>query len=334
MRPGGARRTASHRPTAADAIGANALQTKALSAPWFPVPPPLPDERCASASLELRYEDIAQDGRALLESLPHSLGEVVWRQRLATQPQNRALLRMGVIPILTRLVIDAGDDPIPINQPIQASGCYDLAHDVDAQGEVERLLLDIWVDVHGVRGRTNFPSADGDGARVPVGRVFAEHVFTRPWGPPEERKVKRFELEGMPPVPERRRAFRPLPRSAELPPGATLLDEAPVLDASPIVFGLVHTDSNQHVNSLVYLRLFEEALVRRVVAHGERADVLARWIEIGYRKPCFAGDRVRVRLQLYRRDGELGAIGAFVPEDDPETTRPYAYVAMGARRQR
>lgn len=305
-----------------------------MSAPWFPAPPSLPESQHADGELDLRYEDLAQCGRPLLESLPHALGETVWRQRLAEKPENQALLRMGVIPILTRLVVDAGDAPIPVNKPVEAKGSYDLAHVLDGRGDVERLLLDIWIDLRGERGRTNFPPDDRDGERVAIGRVFAEHVFTRPWGPPEERKVKRLEVEGLPAVPERRREFRPLPQSAELPAGATLLDADPVLDPCPIVFGLVHTDSNQHVNSLVYLRLFEEALVRRSHALGKGADLLGRWIEIGYRKPCFAGDRARVRLQLFERDGEIGAIGAFVPEDAPHTDKPYAYVAMGARRQR
>lgn len=309
-----------------------------LSAPWFPTPPEVPADQRASGAMDLRYEDLAQDGRAMLESLPHAIGEVVWRQRLARQQHNQAMIQQGIIPILTRLVVEASDESLPITHPIDAAGLFDLAHAVDASGDVERLLLDIWIEIHGVRGRTNFPPQAGDGARVSVGRVFAEHVFTRPWGPPEERKVKRLPIEGLPEVPPRRRAFRPLPESAALPIGATLLDEQPVLDASPIVFGLVHTDANQHVNSLVYLRLFEEALVRRAAAHRLPADVLARWIEIGYRKPCFAGDRVRVRLQLYTRPTdlgeEIGAVGAFVPEDDPTTDRPYAWLSMGARRAR
>jgi len=298
-----------------------------VSAPWYPNLPELPSEQCASAKLELRYEDVAQDGRAILSALPHAIGEVVWRNRLATHESTRAAMKTGIIPILTRFVIDAGEDPIPVTRPVSASGGFELSHDVDESGEVERIFLDIHVDVRGQRGRTHMPHGEGDGAEVSVGRVFAEHIFTRPWGAPEQRKVKRLEVEGYPQVPPRRRKFRPLHEAAALPPGATLLDKEPVLDPTPIVFGLMHTDSNQHVNSLVYLQLFEEALVRRHAGKG----VLARWVEIGYRKPCFAGDRVRVRLQSFTRDGEVGAIGAFVPESDPLTTKPYAYVSMGAR---
>lgn len=298
-----------------------------MPAPWFPDVPELPSEQRASASLELRYEDVAQDGRVVVSALPQAIGAVVWRNRLAHHEGSRGLLKQGIVPILTRLVIDAGDEPIPVTHPVEASGGFDLAHEANDSGDVERLFLDIYVDVQGKRGRTHLPPGEGDGVDVSVGRVFAEHIFTRPWGPPDARKVKRLEVEGFPPVPEHRRAFRPLERIAVVPEGATLLDLEPVLDASPIVFGVLHTDSNQHVNSLVYLRLFEEALVRR----HEKNTALARWVEIGYRKPCFAGDRVRVRLQAFTRGDEIGAIGAFVPADDPFTNKPYAYVAMGAR---
>jgi len=298
-----------------------------VPAPWFPEVPELPEQQRASASMELRYEDVLQDGRTSLIALPHAVGEVVWRNRLAHHEAMHSSLKQGVIPILTRLVIEAGDEPIPATRPVQASGGFDLAHDANESGDVERLFLDIFIEVKGKRGRTHLPHGEGDGVDVSVGRVFAEHIFTRPWGPPEGRKVKRLEVEGIPPVPERRRTFRPLDRVATLPADATLLDAEPLLDPTPIVFGMMHTDSNQHVNSLVYLRMFEEALVRRHAGN----NALARWVEIGYRKPCFTGDRVRVRLQGFTRGDEVGAIGAFVPESDPHTTKPYAYVAMGAR---
>lgn len=299
------------------------LNNRALPAPWFPQSTKLPEAQRAAAAIEPRYEDVAQDGRVTLSALPHAIGEVVWRGRLAAHPGNRALLAAGIVPILTRMVVDASDEPVPVTRPMDASGGYDLACAVDAAGEVDRIFLDITVDVRGKRGRTHLPR--GDGAEVHVGRVFAEHIFTRPWGPPEARKVRSLDdAEGYPRVPERRRVFRELSAAARLPPGATLLDDAPVLDPSPILFGLMHTDSNQHVNSLVYLRLFEEALARR----HDAPHKLARWVEIGYRKPCFAGDRVRIALQAFTHGDEVGAFGAFVPEG---SGKPYAYVTMGAR---
>lgn len=287
-----------------------------MRAPWFPSVPELPDTHRASASMEPRYEDIAQDGRVNLLGFPHALGDVVWRKLMAGHPGNRALLEQGVVPILTRLIIEATEEPTSVTRPMSATGGYELATDG------ERIFLDMFVDVRGKRGRTY--ERGGDGAEVALGRVFAEHIYTRPWGPPETRKVRELDAEGYPRVPDRRRAFRPLEDVASLPPDATLLDAAPVFDPCPIVFGMIHTDSNQHVNSLVYLRLFEEALVRR---HGA-GKALARWLEVGYRKPCFAGERVRIQLQAFTRGDELGAFGAFVPED---SGKPYCYLAMGAR---
>ena len=270
-----------------------------MSIPWFSPPPPLPDARWTACAIEPRYEDVAQDGRALLEALPHTLGEVAWRPLLTQQAEHRALLQHGIVPILTRLVIDAGDEPVPVTRALEARGAFDLAHATDDAGAVERLLLDLWAEVHGARGRTHQPAGEGDGARVLVGRVFAEHVFTRPWGPPEHRKVTRFDVEGLAPVPARRRAFRPLHACAALPPDATWIDSSATLDPCPIVFGLLHTDSNQHVNSLVYPRLFAEAALRRLAERERPRRVLVRALDIAYRKPSFAGERVRIHTRLF-----------------------------------
>ena len=173
------------------------------------------------------------------------------------------------------------------------------------------------------RGRTNLPPPERAGEVVPVGRVFAEHVFTRPFAPPESRKVR--DLEGS--VPPNRWSSRPLSAAAVLPTGAKALGEPWISD--PFVFGLAHTDSNQHVNSLVYLSLFEEAVVCRLAEVGRSPVVLARWIEIGYRKPCFAGDRVSMRFTLAEVDGGIGAFGVFVPTNDPLTDKPHAWIGMG-----
>jgi hypothetical protein len=297
-----------------------------VPAPWFPELPAFAPR--VRGTTRLRYEDVAQDGRVAPAALSHAIGDIVWRETLAHDPVVMGSVRSGVLPILTRLVIETGDEPVPVHRPLEGEGLFQLAHDVDENGAVDRLFLHVWATLQGARGRTNFPAGPGDGEPVAVGRVFAEHVFTRPFAAPADRKVKALDGLG---VPEARVTFRPLPRAADLPPGARLLDEVPVVDEAPVVFGLAHTDSNQHVNSLVYLRLFEEAFLRRLSARGVRASVLLRWLEIGYRKPCFAGDRVRVRLSLWERGGEVGAVGAIVPEHERDTDRPYAWLAAGGR---
>ncbi|MBS0658929.1 MAG: hypothetical protein JSR82_11880 [Verrucomicrobia bacterium] len=282
----------------------------------------MPAEDRATAPLSLRYEDVAQDGRVRLEALPPGLGEAIWRAIVEKRFDAKAMLATGTIPILTRFVIEAADDPIAVGE-LSCDGRLQLAHAVDAAGAVDRLYFNAWVDLHAPRGRTNLPPPDRAGEVVRVGRVFAEHVFTRPFAGPEDRKVR--DLHGE--VPPARWAPRALAAAADLPPGATPIGEP--FTSDPFVFGLAHTDSNQHVNSLVYLSLFEEAVVARLADVGRSPVVLARWIEIGYRKPCFAGDRVSMRFTLAEVDGGVAAFGAFVPSGDPGTDRPHAWVAMG-----
>jgi hypothetical protein len=120
-----------------------------------------------------------------------------------------------------------------------------------------------------------------------------------------------------------------------VPEGAAALEPGRIADPLPVVFGLVHTDSNMHVNSLVYLRLFEEAALRRLVALGRGSVVLARAVDIAYRKPCFAGQTMHVAQQAYESPGgALGVAAVLVTESEAESdaslavARPHAYVRM------
>jgi len=153
-------------------------------------------------------------------------------------------------------------------------------------------------------------------AEALVGRVYAEHVFTRPFAPPGQRRVTHLDFEGAPVVSETRPALAPPETLATVPDGGRALDRSLVVDAVPIVFGVVHTDGNMHVNSLAYLRIFEEASLRRLVALGLGASRLGRQLEIAYRKPCFAGQNLRVMLQAFEHGDRLGAAGVLVDAAD------------------
>jgi hypothetical protein len=89
-----------------------------------------------------------------------------------------------------------------------------------------------------------------------------------------------------------------------------------------------------HVNSLVYLRVFEEAALRRFASLGRGAAVLGRQVDIAYRKPCFAGQTMRVALQAFEKDGRLGAAAVLVSEADAVSAeilaraKPHTYVRM------
>lgn len=293
----------------------------------IPKRPEVPDDQRASGSVALRYEDVAQDGRVMLLAMPQAVGEV-WRVVLGDRDKSIALRDQGVLPILTRLVIEGAGGPISVRKPLQAEGCYQLAHTVDASGAVDRILLNMWASLSGPKSRTHGPPPPGAGESIDVGQVFAEHIFTKPFGPPAERKVTALAVPGVPVVPPVRWTFAPLATIGEIPPGAVPLDREQIADTTRITFGLAHTDSNHHVNSLVYPRMFEDAALRRIGAIGRSTTgLLSRRVELGYRKPCFAGDRMRILLQLFELDGHLGAAGTWVPESDLEA-KPHCWVRM------
>ena len=306
----------------------------ALRFPDLPGLSELPDTARASGPMSLRYEDVAQDGRLMLHALPHGIGEVMWAKTISKAGLAGQLNHQGIIPILTRFVLEGLGGPIAVRKPLFGEGGYWLAHTVRSEPgpdgdrqSVDRLLLNVFLDVYGERGRTYGPPPADAGARVHLGRVLAEHVFSRPFGPKEERKVVRFDVPGLEPVPPTRHAWRPAQELLDLPDGATPLEPSLRPDDAPIVFGLSHTDSNQHVNSLVYPWLFEQAALRRLAALGRDARVLSRFCEIAYRKPCFAGDRVQIVLRAFEIEGRLGAVGYFAGRE-ADASLGHAFVRM------
>lgn len=302
---------------------------------YFPSIPEVPAEQLTSGRTYLRYEDISQDGRLSLASIPHALGAIIWRNLLSTHPAVTALFPQGIVTVLSRLSIRNAETPLAlsISKPLVGKGGYELAHTRNQQGEVNRLMLNMWLSLCGEKGHGGPEQAD-TGAIVPVGSLFAEHVFTRPFGRKEDRRVARFAADGLPEVPPRQWQWRPPEQALALPDGAVALEDELSADAMPIAFGLHHTDKNQHVNSLMYPRLFEDAALRRFVTLGRSTRLLATQAEVTYRKPCFAGEIVVIMLRAYEQGGRLGAAGCFVSRDEAQSpsamalARPRCYVNM------
>jgi hypothetical protein len=272
------------------------------------------------AAVTLRYEDVAQDGRMLLETAGQGIGEAVWRQLLAHLPERDLFRTTGIIPILTRIRTVGGAGPFSVDARVDGRGTYAMGKHGD------RIYVDMWASLTARHGRTYEPSPDRGGPPVVALRTFAEHVMTRLFAPPDQRRVS--DVPGVAIGP---RGFSLEDGATMLvpPPAAELLDGELVADSQPFVFGLRHTDSNQHVNSLVYPRLFEEAVVRRLAARGRSAVVLATEVDCAYRKPCFAGDVVRFWLQAFVLDGQPGAVGVLLPEGaTPTTHKPHTFVRM------
>jgi hypothetical protein len=287
----------------------------------FPAPtaPEFPPEQAATIQSQVRYEDCAQDGRMIPIALPPTMGGL-WASVIRRHPGAQNALATGVIPILTRMTLVSFDQPIRIDRPIETRAGFLLAHDVEG-ADVSRLFMNVWTDVHGIAGRIGPRQVDGPLSRA--GMLFAEHTFTRLFAPPDQRKVTRLEVEGYPAVPPTRYAA-PAPKTAqEAPDGATWLDEL-VPDTVDTVFTLDQTDANQHVNSLVYIRTFLDAAQRRIAATGRTMKLRSKAVDIAYRKPCFAGDRVTSQLRLFTLGDQVGAAGLMVGDD----AKPRCYVRV------
>jgi hypothetical protein len=156
--------------------------------------------------------------------------------------------------------------------------------------------MNVWAELRGAAGKLSRHVTPGELATA--GTIFAEHTFTRLLAPPDQRKVVRLGVEGYPDVPETRYAA-PAPTTAQEPPEGNVWTSDLEPDSTDYVFTLDQTDSNQHVNSLVYIRLFLEAVNRRLAAEGRPLKVRSREVDIAYRKPSFAGDRVRAHTRLF-----------------------------------
>jgi hypothetical protein len=273
--------------------------------------PPLPDEQKAQSEFGLRYDDLDMHGRLQCLSAAHSLGPAVWRTLLAKHPVAPWCQANVVLPILSRLSVLRGDGPLSVRNALTCHGALDLAHVPDAAGAVDRIMLLMWVELGGIVASTNPPQPPNHRQPIFAARVFAEHVLTAALAPAGQRKVRQLGGVGVPPVPPRVYSAPPISAIAEPPADAHLLGD--LVEEPPFLFGLMHTDANLHVNSLVYPRLFEQSALRLLAGQGDKDLRLARSLELGYRKPFFAGERTVLRLRAFRCGDQLGACGAFFP---------------------
>jgi hypothetical protein len=295
-----------------------------MLAAMFPAPPmpTFAPGQSAVTTGYLRYEDVAQDGKVMPIAIPSAMAGL-WRDVLVDHVGAKNALKTGVIPILTRLTLVTSGNPIRVDRQVESRAGFELAHDRDGD-TVTRLYMNVWAEIRGTAGKLSRHTQPGEPAIA--GWLFGEHTYTRLLGPPDQRRVTRLDVEGFPAVPETRYAAPAAATAQELPDGARWLDDlAP--DPADYCFTLDHTDSNQHVNSLTYIRIFLDAVNRRLAGAGHSGKLRSRAVDIAYRKPCFAGDRVRIQLRLFQHGDELGAAG-FVAGDDGKT-RCYVRVHIG-----
>ncbi len=283
-----------------------------LAAMYLPEMPDSPHVFHAEAALPLRYEDVCQDGRMVPIGMPHALTSVL---RACVREHSLASARaLGIVPILAQIWIRGRDERVHVGKPARSVGTGVFAHVRGDSGEVERVVLDMRATIYATEGHVLDPKPKADESEVIVGEVFARHVLTKLFAPAGQRRVREVAIAGME-APTEVKWLSPSDMFAP-PEDATWLDGEATVSPHRPRFGLQHTDSNQHVNSLVYPRLFEEAALGRFDEHGIEEQPLARNVAINFRRPFFAGQRCEMQIQAYSREAVQGCMGTFVgPEN-------------------
>lgn len=279
----------------------------------YPREPELPDNDGGEETAALRYDDVMQDGRLRLDAVWRPVGRLIWSR---PEPSRvLAKLEEGVGTVLARAVFEATEVRVAPRAPVRTRAWFRFEHTLGDDGQVDRIQFNTWIR----------STVLGEESPEPMlARAYGQRVFTRLGAPPGSRAVTRLDGLGTDGVPHHRGEWFPAKSLLELPSGAALLDPVPRLDPGRVVFGLSHTDGNQHVNFLVYPRFIEEAALGRFVDLGIGAKVAARWVEMRYRKPTFAGDSLRIALQAFRFRDALGMLAAAVEDDGGPPERPWS----------
>lgn len=269
----------------------------------------------------MHYHDVAQDGRLCVTAPAPAIGWL-WRDLITHLPGAREIQGKGTIPVLTRLIINTSEAPVRVDQGLTADGGYYLARNTTGS----HLYLNIGATMY-ARGGRLLPLSGPEPAFA-AASIFAEHTFTNIFGGPGQRAVTKLHASGFPEIPSDIYDTSAPALIAEVPTTATTL-AADDFDDAYLIAGLDHTDSNQHINSLVYVRWFIDAALRRCASIDQSKPMrLARALEVAYRKPCFAGDRLRAKLALYQPADDTAAIGVagalFRNHDD----KPCAYLRL------
>ena len=113
--------------------------------------PEFPSDQHGKTEGHLRYEDITQDGRLMPIAIPPVLSGF-WRSVLSKHKGAMLAGQQGIVPILTRLTMSALDQRIRVDRMLEADTGFQLAHYVDANGEVAKLYMLMWSDVRGAAG--------------------------------------------------------------------------------------------------------------------------------------------------------------------------------------
>src|ERR1700759_3560591 len=98
-------------------------------------------ESGARVRFDLRYDDLTQHAQLKLTTLPNVLGRACFDQLWTRHPLFETR-KQGIVPILSRLVLESEPIAVSLSAPLEGRGRLEIAHERDASdGAVSALFL-------------------------------------------------------------------------------------------------------------------------------------------------------------------------------------------------
>jgi hypothetical protein len=198
------------------------------------------------------------------------------------------------------------------------SGSYRirLCRSVSAEprGRIERLILETRAVITGKPALAPSQSLGFEpnlGPAAMAGEARVLHILTRPQNEPGQRFVTDVPEEiGFLRVHDFAEPFPTIALLAGLEEGFAGIPGADVESSG--IWGIANSDVFQHVHAREYTMAMENAVAQGLAAAGlplaDYVPIRARTI---FRRPSFVGQHYRLRVELFRREAEVTALGSF-----------------------
>ncbi|MEW6778324.1 MAG: hypothetical protein AB1405_18645, partial [Bdellovibrionota bacterium] len=198
----------------------------------------------ANGQQPLSFEDLTERAAVKLTSLLRLVARTNWPLFQENIIPNEQRTKTGLTAIIYRMELESTGNSVDLTKPAKVDVKISLAH--AGEGKDRRIISVSDIGLWGNAIREN--------NYVLAARVYIHHVFTRPFGPPENRRVTELEapLGFSKPFPDRKIDFL-RPEDLLSPPEGLKPLHSDLSDGEPHVWAYELTDLNQHVHAMDYV---------------------------------------------------------------------------------
>jgi hypothetical protein len=143
----------------------------------------------------LAFEDLSERGSFKLHSTLRYTGPFhygLWEQAITGVD---FFEKTGQFTPIYSMELEVTDDPVSLREPLVVETVIELGRTVDASGETTRIVS---------RSEQTLRGTSPGGGEVRLGKLRKHSIFSRPDGPPEQRRVRELhESLGLGPQPPR-----------------------------------------------------------------------------------------------------------------------------------